>query len=124
VIDLCHEDKNPGGRPSAFSQDRKAYRKATEGIVSRYFSSLDALEEAQIQRCQILFQRREIIHGTTCFHWWPANPQITCDSKDLILPQIIAEKLPHGFFVFTHYPGDNPTIILVNKQFQSSLPPG
>ncbi|HEY4384244.1 MAG TPA: IS630 family transposase [Ktedonobacteraceae bacterium] len=52
---------------------------SNEGIASRYFSSLAALEEAQIQRCQILLERREIIHGTTCFHWWPADPQITCD---------------------------------------------
>jgi transposase len=47
---------------------------SNEGIASRYFSSLDALEEAQIQRCQILLQRREIIHRTTCFHWWPPDP--------------------------------------------------
>jgi transposase len=47
---------------------------SNEGIASRWFASLDALEEAQIQRCQILLQQRDIIHHHTCFHWWPSDP--------------------------------------------------
>ncbi|GHO87688.1 hypothetical protein KSZ_56940 [Dictyobacter formicarum] len=47
---------------------------SNEGIASRWFPSLDALEEAQIQRCQILLQQHDSIHHTTCFHWWPPDP--------------------------------------------------
>src|SRR5450631_1238122 len=51
---------------------------SNEGIASRHFSSLDALEEAQIQRCQTLLQQTDAIRDLTCFHWWPTDPHITC----------------------------------------------
>lgn len=47
---------------------------SNESITSRWFPSLNALQEAQIQRCQILLQQHDIIHRTTCFHWWPPDP--------------------------------------------------
>jgi transposase len=48
-----------------------------ESIASHWFPSLDALEEAQMQRCQTLFHQTDRIHHQTCFHWWPSDPLIS-----------------------------------------------
>ena len=40
-------------------------------LANRHFATLDELEEAQAQRCLALQQRRDLVHSTTCFHWWP-----------------------------------------------------
>jgi transposase len=48
-----------------------------ESIASRWFPSLDALEEAHMQRCQTLFHQTDRIHQQTCFHWWPSDPLIS-----------------------------------------------
>jgi transposase len=41
-----------------------------EPIANRTFATLDELEEAVVQRCQMLLQQKELIRGLTNFHWW------------------------------------------------------
>jgi hypothetical protein len=40
-------------------------------LASRYFASIDALEEAQAARCVALQARPDLIRPTMLFHWWP-----------------------------------------------------
>jgi hypothetical protein len=42
-----------------------------EPIANSTFDTLDQLEEVLFQRCRTLLQQRDLIHGLTCFHWWP-----------------------------------------------------
>lgn len=41
-----------------------------EAISNRSFANLEQLESATIHRCQVLLERRELIHGLTNFYWW------------------------------------------------------
>jgi hypothetical protein len=40
-------------------------------LVNRHFADLDALEEAQAERCRALRAQPEVIRAHTRFHWWP-----------------------------------------------------
>jgi transposase len=42
-----------------------------EPIANSTFDTLDQLEEVLFYRCRTLLQQRDLIHGLTCFHWWP-----------------------------------------------------
>lgn len=41
-----------------------------EAIANRSFTSLDELEAVTSDRCQVLLNRRELIHGLTSYHCW------------------------------------------------------
>jgi DDE superfamily endonuclease len=40
-------------------------------LTNRHFASIDALEDAQAERCVALQARPDLIRSTTLFHWWP-----------------------------------------------------
>ena len=40
-------------------------------LTNRHFASIDALEDAQADRCVALQARPDLIRSTTLFHWWP-----------------------------------------------------
>jgi transposase len=40
-------------------------------LVNRHFASIEELEDAQAARCVALQARRDLVHSTTHFHWWP-----------------------------------------------------
>ena len=40
-------------------------------LINHHFSSIEALEEAQAQRCVALQAQRALIRSITLFHWWP-----------------------------------------------------
>jgi transposase len=40
-------------------------------LSNRHFATIDALEEAQLERCAVLQRRRDLVRSTTCFYWWP-----------------------------------------------------
>jgi transposase len=40
-------------------------------LANRHFATIDALEDAQAERCVALQSRRDLIRSTTLFHWWP-----------------------------------------------------
>ncbi len=40
-------------------------------LANRHFASIDALEDAQAERCVALQARPDLIRSTTLFHWWP-----------------------------------------------------
>ncbi len=40
-------------------------------LANRCFHSLDELEAVQAERCNWLQDHPELVHSTTCFHWWP-----------------------------------------------------
>jgi hypothetical protein len=42
-----------------------------EALVNQHFGDLDALMEAQAERCRRLREQPEIIQAHTHFHWWP-----------------------------------------------------
>lgn len=42
-----------------------------EALVNKHFTDLDALVQAQTERCRILIDLPEIIRSHTFFHWWP-----------------------------------------------------
>jgi DDE superfamily endonuclease len=43
-----------------------------EAVANRTFATLAALEEALVRRCRVLqAQEQVLIHGATCYHWWP-----------------------------------------------------
>lgn len=42
-----------------------------EGVANRFFETIEELEEALIERCVALCERREIIRSYTHYHWWP-----------------------------------------------------
>jgi DDE superfamily endonuclease len=42
-----------------------------EALANRHFQDLDALQEAQAQRCLALQTMPEVIRAHTNFHWWP-----------------------------------------------------
>jgi len=42
-----------------------------EALVNTHFGDLEALMEAQAERCRRLREQPEIIHAYTHFHWWP-----------------------------------------------------
>lgn len=44
---------------------------SNEPLANRVFTSLDALEEVQAERCRWLQDHPEVIRAHTCFHWWP-----------------------------------------------------
>jgi hypothetical protein len=37
----------------------------------QHFATLDALEDVQAERCIAMQAQRDLVHSTTCFHWWP-----------------------------------------------------
>lgn len=45
-----------------------------EALVNTHFTNLDALIEAQAERCRSLAEQPEVIRDRTLFHWWPAQP--------------------------------------------------
>jgi DDE superfamily endonuclease len=42
-----------------------------EALVNTHFDDLEALMEAQAERCRRLREQPEIIHAYSHFHWWP-----------------------------------------------------
>ena len=42
-----------------------------EGLANKHFVDLEALMEAQAERCRRLVHEREVICARTTFHWWP-----------------------------------------------------
>jgi hypothetical protein len=40
-------------------------------LVNAHFQDLEALEEAQMARCVVLQERRDLIRSATLFPWWP-----------------------------------------------------
>ena len=42
-----------------------------EALANRHFQDLDALQDAQAQRCLTLQTQPEVIRAYTSFHWWP-----------------------------------------------------
>jgi hypothetical protein len=42
-----------------------------EALVNQHFGDLEALMDAQAERCRRLREQPEIIHANTQFHWWP-----------------------------------------------------
>jgi hypothetical protein len=42
-----------------------------EALVNQHFSDIQALEEAQAQRCQRLAELPDVVRAHTSFHWWP-----------------------------------------------------
>jgi hypothetical protein len=40
-------------------------------LANRHFSSIEALEDAQAERCVALQRQRDLVRSTTCFRWWP-----------------------------------------------------
>ncbi|MEO6888697.1 MAG: transposase [Ktedonobacteraceae bacterium] len=45
---------------------------SNEPLANRVFSSLDALEQVQAERCRWLQDHPEVVRAHTCFHWWPS----------------------------------------------------
>ena len=54
-----------------FNPAEHLWRLSDTALVNRHFASLEALEDAQMARCAALQARRELVHSTTRFHWWP-----------------------------------------------------
>jgi len=50
-----------------------------EALANQHFSDLDALMEAQAERCRRLTQQPEVIRAHTAFHWWPGAAENTSD---------------------------------------------
>jgi hypothetical protein len=50
-----------------------------EALANQHFSDLDALMEAQAERCRRLAQQPEVIRAHTSFHWWPGAAGSTSD---------------------------------------------
>lgn len=44
---------------------------SNEALVNTHFSDLEALMEAQAERCRRLCDLPDIIRAHTQFHWWP-----------------------------------------------------
>jgi len=44
---------------------------ANEPLANRVFTSLNELEEVQVERCRWLLAHPQIVQALTCFHWWP-----------------------------------------------------
>jgi DDE superfamily endonuclease len=42
-----------------------------EALANRHFHDLEALQDAQAQRCLTLQTQPEVIRAHTSFHWWP-----------------------------------------------------
>jgi hypothetical protein len=42
-----------------------------EVVANSSPQSLDELEELLVYRCQQLMKQHDLIHGLTCYHWWP-----------------------------------------------------
>jgi hypothetical protein len=40
-------------------------------LVNQHFASIEALEDAQAERCVALQARSDLIRSTTLSHWWP-----------------------------------------------------
>jgi transposase len=55
-------------------------------LTNRHFASIEALEDAQAERCVALQERRDLIRSATCFSWWPLRikrrqgPRTTSDN--------------------------------------------
>ena len=47
------------------------WRLSDTALVNQHFAGLEELDEAQWARCAVLQRRRDLIHSTTCFSWWP-----------------------------------------------------
>jgi transposase len=44
-----------------------------EAIANKCFETLTELEEILFQRCRALLSQCGLIHGLTCYHWWPES---------------------------------------------------
>ncbi len=44
---------------------------SNEGVANRYFEQIEELEEALVERCVALCDRRELLRSYLCYHWWP-----------------------------------------------------
>jgi transposase len=44
-----------------------------EALVNTHFADLEALTEAQAERCRKLCELPDIIRAQTLFHWWPTS---------------------------------------------------
>jgi DDE superfamily endonuclease len=42
-----------------------------EGVANRLFATLDALEEALVERLGTLMAQPELVRAYTAYHWWP-----------------------------------------------------
>jgi len=42
-----------------------------EVLANEAFDTIDQVEELVFQRCQRLFQQKDLIQGLTFYHWWP-----------------------------------------------------
>jgi hypothetical protein len=42
-----------------------------EAVANERFADVAALEERLDERCRQLSAQRELIGGSTCYHWWP-----------------------------------------------------
>jgi transposase len=42
-----------------------------EGVANRLFPTLDALEDALIERLRALLAQPELVRSYTAYHWWP-----------------------------------------------------
>jgi transposase len=46
---------------------------SNEPLANRSFTSLDELEQVQVERCRYLQTHPQLIRAHTCFHWWPCS---------------------------------------------------
>jgi hypothetical protein len=56
-----------------------------EALANRHFQDLDALQDAQAQRCLTLQRQPEVIRAHTSFHWWPRTACASANHPDLVL---------------------------------------
>jgi hypothetical protein len=42
-----------------------------EAVANRYFEGMDDLEEALVERCVALGDRRDLVRSYLRYHWWP-----------------------------------------------------
>jgi hypothetical protein len=47
------------------------WRYSDAPLVNAHFRDIEALEEAQMARCVVLQERRDLIRSATLFPWWP-----------------------------------------------------
>lgn len=46
-----------------------------EALANKHFSDIEALMEAQAERCRRLVEQPEVIRAHTAFHWWPGTAE-------------------------------------------------
>ncbi|WP_438822929.1 hypothetical protein [Nostoc favosum] len=63
------------GRIPAYSPElqpaERLWPLINEPIANRSFETLEDLEQALFQRCQVLLEQQVLIRQVTYYHWWP-----------------------------------------------------